>query len=182
MRAMETPAAAQSPSAMHASFEVVYRAEFKAVWRLLVRLGVASASVEDLVHDVFMVAHRKWQDYDPQRPARAWLFGIAYRVAADFRALKRHQHEVSDDDSAAHVASPDSVSADRRDAQRVLEVALGRMTDDARAVFVMHELEERPVPEIAELMGSLVPTAYTRLRSARQTFAAVVTQFSEVRS
>ena len=55
-----------------------------------------------------------------------------------------------------------------RDANRVLELALKRMSEVVRAVFVMHELEERSVPEIAELMEAPVPTTYTRLRSGRQ--------------
>ena len=179
---MESSAPTQHRSGMSVSFESVYRTEFKPVWRVLARLGVPSASVEDVVHDVFLTAHRKWSDYDPARPARAWLFGIAYRKAADHRALKRYRHEVSDDDAAAEVAAPSASSSDRRDAIKVLEMALAQMSDDARAVFVMHELEERAVPEIAELMGTPVPTAYTRLRSARQTFAAVVSSQAEVRS
>jgi RNA polymerase sigma factor (sigma-70 family) len=166
---------------MSLTFESMYRSEFKPVWRVLARLGVAPSAVEDMVHDVFLTAHRKWHDYDATRPARAWLFGIAYRLAADHRALKRHHHEISDDGAAAAVAAPVTSSTDHRDAVKVLEVALARMSDDARAVFVMHELEERPVPEIAELVGVPVPTAYTRLRSARQTFAAVVSQAKEVR-
>ncbi len=178
---METTAPAQHLSGMSPTFESVYRAEFKPVWRVLARLGIPAGSVEDLVHDVFLTAHRKWNDYDPGRPARAWLFGIAYRLAADHRALKRHHHEVSDDDAAAEVAAPTASSMDHRDAIKVLDVALVRMSDDARAVFVMHELEERTVPEIAELMGTPVPTAYTRLRSARQIFAAVVSTQTEVR-
>ena len=159
---------------MSGPFEAVYRAEFKAVWRLLVRLGVPLGSAEDLVQDVFFTAHQKWSDFDPSRSARAWLFGIAYRRASDFRALKRHQVEVADDASAHRVEAPPGPAVERRDAQRVLDAALAQMSPEARAVFVMHELEERPVPEIAEIMETPVPTAYTRLRSARQTFAAVI--------
>src|SRR6185369_12851552 len=91
---MGSPAPSQLPGGMSASLEAVYRAEVKPVWRLLSRLGIPSASVEDLVHEVFLTAHRKWSDYDATRPARAWLFGIAYRLASDFRALKRHELEV----------------------------------------------------------------------------------------
>lgn len=178
---MDSTSPSQHPGGVVPSFEAVYRSEFKPVWRVLARLGIPAGSVEDLVHDVFLTAHRKWSDYDPKRPARPWLFGIAYRMASDHRALKRHHHEVSDDDAAAAVAAPPTASIEHRDARKVLEIALAQMSVDARAVFVMHELEERPVPEIAELMGTPVPTAYTRLRSARQTFAAVVSSHSEVR-
>ena len=103
-------------------------------------------------------------------------------MAADFRALKRHHHEVADDVAASEVAAPVGASTDARDAFKVLGVALAQMSDDARAVFVMHELEERSVPEIADVMGTPVPTAYTRLRSARQTFAVVVSKQAEVRT
>lgn len=171
---MESNTPSQHSNGMSATFEAVYRAEFKPVWRVISRLGVPSASVEDVVHDVFLTAHRKWNEFDPTRPARAWLFGIAYRMAADHRALKRHHHEVSDDDAAGAVAAPSTSTMDQRDALKVLEGALAKMPVEARAVFVMHELEERAVPEIAELMGTPVPTAYTRLRAARQIFATVV--------
>lgn len=182
MKPMESREPAQHPIGVARSFDSIYRSEFKPVWRLLSRLGVPAGSLEDLVHDVFLTAYRKWSEYDAARPPRAWLFGIAYRMAADFRALKRHQHEVADDAAASEVAAPVGASTDVRDAFKVLGVALAQMSDDARAVFVMHELEERPVPEIAEVMGTPVPTAYTRLRSARQTFAAVVSKQPEVRT
>ncbi|MBL8951858.1 MAG: sigma-70 family RNA polymerase sigma factor [Myxococcaceae bacterium] len=159
---------------MQASFEAAYRGEFKPVWRFVSRLAPPSF-VEDLVHDVFLTAHRRWSTYDPSRPLRPWLFGIACRVAADHRALKRHTVEVPEADHPKHEpAAEANPVTDRLDAQRLLTLALSQMPDDARAVFVMHELEEQPVPAIAEAMGTPVPTAYTRLRAARQVFERVV--------
>jgi RNA polymerase sigma-70 factor (ECF subfamily) len=165
---------------MHPSFEAAYRNELKPVWRLVARLHGSSSSVEDLVHDVFLTAHKKWSSYDPSRPLRPWLFGIAYRVTADHRALSRHAREAPMEEGAANepYREPEPV-LERRDAQRVLAAALEQMPEDARAVFVMHELEEQPVPAIAEAMGTPVPTAYTRLRAARQVFARVCARHQE---
>ncbi len=161
------------------SFDEVYRQELKGVWRVLASLGVAPAEIEDLVHDVFLTAYRKWSEYDPSRPARAWLLGIAYRKAADHRLLKRHQYEVADEQAAHRVAAPGAPS-DVRDAKKLVELALSQMHEAARPIFVLHEIEQRPIPEVAALLGIPVATAYTRLRSARQTFRAVVDQHSQV--
>src|SRR5512144_175932 len=90
---MDSRGSAQDASKMQGSFEAAYRGEFKPVWRFVSRLTPEAGPVEDLVHDVFLTAHRKWATYDAARPLRPWLFGIAFRVVADHRALKRHQHE-----------------------------------------------------------------------------------------
>ena len=166
------------PSAPATDVESMYRAELKPVWRFVCRLGIPAPEVEDLVHEVFLTAFKKWPDYDRTRPARPWLFGIAYRIVADYRRLKRHGAEISGDDLPEQSVQPPPV-LERRDANRVLDYALSRMSEAARTVFVMHELEERPVPEIAELMETPVPTAYTRLRAARQIFAETVAKLNE---
>ena len=44
------------------------------------------------------------------------------------------------------------------------------MDDQKREVFVLAELEQLPVPEIAEAIGVNVNTAYSRLRLAREAF------------
>ena len=43
---------------------------------------------------------------------------------------------------------------------------------EQRAVFVLYELEELSVPDIAELLGVPVGTAASRLRRARAAFSA----------
>lgn len=175
---MDSPASSQRKQGVPASdFERVYRAELPVVWRFVSRLGVAQASLEDLVHEVFITAWQRWSTYDASRPVRPWLFGIAVRKAADHRALRRHVVEVAESDHDAGHDGPDV--AGKVDAERILQQALARMSDEGRAVFVMHELEERAVPEIAEVMGTPVPTAYTRLRAARQLFAETVQQLKE---
>ena len=172
-----SPQSAPPPLALE-RLEQVYRAEFDAVWRFVCRLGISSSDVEDLVHDVFLTAHKRWSTFDSTRPARPWLFGIATRLVSDFRALRRHSAEVAQESAPEPGAEPPA-ALEHRDANRVLEVALNKMPDVVRAVFVMHELEERSVPEIAEMMETPVPTAYTRLRSGRQIFADVVSSQQE---
>src|SRR3954467_8344046 len=70
-----------------------FQGELDYIFRTLRRLGVAFAEIEDLAHEVFLVLHRKWAEYDPSRPLRPYIFGITFRVAAAHqrkRGRERH--------------------------------------------------------------------------------------------
>lgn len=71
----------------------VYQREFDWVWHTLRRIGVAPRNLPDVTHDVFVVVHQRGHTYDPSRPLRPWLFGVAFRVARDHLRLGRNRHE-----------------------------------------------------------------------------------------
>lgn len=158
-------------------FARLYEEEFDAVWRFLHRLGARGSAVDDLAHDVFLQALRRLSTYDASRPARPWLLGIAFRIASDYRALARHRHETSEEAALGGTETNHPQSVDvpqQREARNLVTAALAQLPLEQRAVLVMHEIEERPVPEIAEIMGTPLPTAYSRLRAARAQFAQAV--------
>ena len=158
-----------------AVFAAAYDSEFEAVWLYLRRLGVPEADVEDAVHDVFVVAHRRYGTYDPSRPLRPWLLGIAFRIAAQWR--RRHRLEVSIPDSGPERAddgrAPDELVASEQARSR-LQTALSRLDIHQRAVVVMHDLNGIPVPEIADALDVPLNTVYSRLRLGRAKIAAAL--------
>jgi len=157
------------------AFAAAYDAEFEAVWLYLRRLGVPEADVEDAVHDVFVVAHRRYGTYDPSRPLRPWLLGIAFRIAAQWR--RRHRLEVSVPEPGVErpddARAPDEVVASRQ-ASRRLQTALAQLDIDQRAVVVMHDLNGIPVPEIATALDVPLNTVYSRLRLGRAKVTAAL--------
>ena len=156
-------------------FQRLYQAEFDYVWNTLRRLGVADASREDLCHDVFITAWRKFKDYDRARPLRPWLFGIAYRVASDFRQRAYQHREVSDDEADApddRPAADEAVAT--RQARELVRRALEFIPIERRGVFVMHDIDGIAIPEIAESLELPLNTAYSRLRLARRDFGEAV--------
>ena len=80
------PATVESPD-----FGTFFDREFSYVWNTLRRLGIHERDVEDISHEVFLRVYGQWAAYDPSRAARPWLFGFAYRAAADYRRLARHR-------------------------------------------------------------------------------------------
>lgn len=171
------PAAAPSrPEAL--VFDDVYREHFAFVWRGARRLGVRESALDDVVQEVFVIVHRRLAGFEGRSSLRTWLFGITLRVVRDHRrAAKRRPTEadaaVDPDEMRATTASP-AESAERAEAVRVLHRLLDELHDERREVFVMAELEQMTMPEIAEALGINLNTAYARLRIARQEFEQAV--------
>ncbi len=156
-------------------FTTIFQTECSYVWNTLRRLGVQERDLEDVAHDVFVAVHRKLDNYDPARPLKPWLFGIAFRVASDYRRLARHRRELMDDGFEAVDDRPsvdDQIATEQ--ARKLVLDALEALDLDKRAVFVMHELDGHAMPAIAAALGIPVNTAYSRLRLAREAFAVAV--------
>lgn len=136
------------------------------------RLGVRDADIPDLVQEVFVVMHAILPDYDPSRPIWPWIFGVLYRVAASHR--RKVAREILDDGALTGERADSSQNLDEamrkgEDRQLVLE-ALQHVELSRRAVFVMADIDDVPVPEIARGLGIALNTAYSRLRLAREDF------------
>lgn len=157
------------PADIPAELHAVYDREVDFVWRTIRRLGVPDADVPDAVHDVFAVVVRRWADYDPSRPLRGWLFGIARRVAASTRRrLPRIPERTSELPEPG--ASPESQAASRE----LLVTLLDCLDDDKRVAFILHDLEGFSGAEIADMLGVSTATVQSRIRLARERLAALV--------
>mgnify|MGYP002631485957 CR=1 FL=1 len=161
--------------AQREQLRVMYNAHLRDVWHTLRRLGVPQRDLEDACHETFMVAFRRLPDFDPARPAKPWLCGIAWRVAAAWRrrAGARLVHVGIDRDPAD--PAPDVTEALERHGQlAVVNAALAALPEAQRDVFVLHELDGLSMPEIAEAIETPINTLYSRLRLARARFAAEI--------
>jgi len=162
-------------TAVRPEFRALFEAEFAYVWRALRRLGVRAADAEDVTHDVFLKIHHKLGAYDPTRPLRPWLFGFAFRFASDYRDLARHRFEVLADVGEPQAGTPDALDrALQNEAIEQARKALAAIELERRAVFILHELDEYSIPEVAHALGIPVNTAYSRLRLARADLARAV--------
>jgi RNA polymerase sigma-70 factor (ECF subfamily) len=154
------------------AFRALYEGHIDFVWRNLRRLGVDQADVEDRAQEVFVVAHRRFDEFEDRgRGPRAWLFQIVLRVASDARRHRRRHPEYPDGGDAGDRVSVEPPQADamaRRDVLAKLDAALSVLDLDRRAVLVLHEIEEMTAPEIAQVLSVPLNTVYSRLRVARE--------------
>lgn len=146
-----------------------------AVRASLRRLTGPGPHVDDLLHDVFVVALRREAELQRASSPRAWLHGIATKTAANWRRRKwvRSVLGLEAAEQLSHGEAPDR-GRERRDAERWVSRALAEMTQKKRETFVLFELDGLSGPEVAEALGIPVATVWTRLFHARKDFAAQV--------
>jgi RNA polymerase sigma-70 factor (ECF subfamily) len=164
-----------------ATFDEVYRAHARFVWRTLRTFGVAEAQLEDALQDTFVVVHRRLGEFGGRARVQTWLFAIARRVASQYRrASGRAERRQGEEDATALAASDDTFAAlSRAEAAAAVAAILERMDEDRRVVFALVELEQVAVPEVARLLGLNLNTTYSRLRLARRDFEAAIARRSE---
>lgn len=164
------------------SFARVYEDYFDFAWCSARRLGVPDATLDDAVQEVFVIVHRRLSEFEGRSSVKTWLFGIVRNVSREARRSIRRKspHDarpgaLADPDllTAAADQQPDRL-AERSAENRVLHELLDRLDDEKREVFVLAELEQLAVPEIAEILGANLNTVYARLRAARKEFDAAV--------
>ena len=167
-RESDAPRPATAPSSTPDVREVVEQ-HASHVWRTLYYCGVAPSDLKDACQEVFLVISRKLGEFEGRSSVRTWVYQICVRVAAGYRRSARLRYErvvAEPPEIAVHPTQQDEVD-DRRARERLVAI-LERLDEDQREVFVLYEIEERPMSEIASALGCPLRTAYSRLEAARK--------------
>jgi RNA polymerase sigma-70 factor (ECF subfamily) len=158
----------------------IYRTHADFVLRIAGHLGVHDEGKDDVVHDVFLVAHRRLPDFDSARGTlRSWLYGITRRVVMhhqrDHARRARRLHAVP---QPPNPPPPDEHVAQRRAADEV-DAFLASLPEERRLVFALADIEGMSAVEVARALDTNLNTVYGRLRSARSAFAAWLRRLDE---
>lgn len=161
----DPPAAGRSEAPP--TFEQIFQDEAVFVGRTLRYLGVHERHLEDACQEVFVVVHRRL-DQMQGGSVRAWVRQICVRVASNHRrSLRRRPEDAVAEPPEVAVPAPQHGEAEQRQARQRLLRALDTLPEDQREVFVLYEIEQLIMPEIAEAVGCALQTAYSRLYAAR---------------
>ncbi|MBX3209039.1 MAG: sigma-70 family RNA polymerase sigma factor [Labilithrix sp.] len=142
-------------------------------------LGVPAADLDDACQEVFVVVHRKLAGYEDRGSLHAWLYGICVRVASHARRRRARTPDLGSDalPEGVDLTTPaEQVTASQ--GRQILYSILDQLDDDKRAVFVLYELEELTMSEVARSLDINLFTAYSRLRAARAEVQQAIVRFS----
>ena len=160
------------------SFQSVYREYFNFVWSSVRRLGVGTESLDDLVQEVFIVIHGKLDTLERPDALRSWIYSVVRRTVSTHRRAKRTRAVAGHPASVeAEVVSPSPSPLEQTETNAELQLLgdlLAELDEPKREVLALVELEELTIPEVAEILGIPLNTAYSRLRAARQAFDAAL--------
>ena len=173
---------ARSPGAgdeFHDEFRAFFQAHSPFAWRVLRRLGVGEPDMDDVMQEVFVVVHVGLGDFLRRSSERTWLYGICVRVASGYRRRAYRRREVPTAVMVEREVPADQerlIDHDRR--LDYLDRVLDSLDEYKRAVYVLHELEELPMAEVAKAVGCELKTAYSRYYAGRQRVQALIRQFA----
>jgi RNA polymerase sigma-70 factor (ECF subfamily) len=155
----------------------VVEANFDALWRFLRRLGIGDGDVDDAVQEVILVLARKLESVEVGSE-RSFVFSTGFRVASDMRkrAKRRRELEGASLYEPVGVAPDPEASVEQKRLTVLFAQVLEQLSLELRAVFVLFELEEFTMAEIAEALEIPPGTVASRLRRGRETFERLAAQ------
>jgi RNA polymerase sigma-70 factor (ECF subfamily) len=169
-----SPAAGSAGEARALNVAAVHAEYADFVWKSLQRLGVGAADREDLLQEVFIIVHRRLHTFRQEELISPWLFGICRNVASAHRRRAYMRRETPCESlpevDAEHAGRSPEEAARIGEAQRALAAILDGIDLDRRVVFVMFEIEEMSLNEIAAILGIPAGTVSSRLHAARKAF------------
>ncbi|HYZ54613.1 MAG TPA: RNA polymerase sigma factor [Streptosporangiaceae bacterium] len=140
------------------------------------RAVLPAADVEDVLQETFLAVWRGAGSYHPMGAAGGWLWSIARRQAAQLLRRRGPAALLLPAVLAAdgqHAADPAEAALSRADLEDAV-AALGPPGGPEREVWRLMYVEDRPVAEVAELMGVPVGTVKSRAHRARRLLRAAL--------
>jgi RNA polymerase sigma-70 factor (ECF subfamily) len=148
---------------------------YDSLWRTLRYLGVPEALTDDAAQKVLCVLARRLNDVE-KGAEMSFLFSTAVRVASETRRAARRDRTQPVEDIDVFLASgpnPEDL-VDQRRAHEVLSEVLAGIPIDERMTFILYEIEELTLAEIAEILAVPAGTIASRLRRARKAVQDIV--------
>jgi RNA polymerase sigma-70 factor (ECF subfamily) len=158
------------PSALNEFMASIY----PLVYRFAFRLGGSGASHEDLVQASLEQVCRAARSFAGRSRVSTFVFGVCQRVASHHRRTERVRRLFRGHAEASLVpkerTDPD-IAVERVEALHEARKALARLNAEERTVFVLHEIENLPLEEVAIALRCSIRTVKRRVHTARSKFA-----------
>jgi RNA polymerase sigma-70 factor (ECF subfamily) len=150
------------------AFERLVREHAPFVMRVLLHLGVTRPRIDDASQEVFLIVLDKFAEFERRSSLRTWLYGICRNVArAERRRHRRSETPLEELPERVVQPAQEGELWIRRAHERLVQ-ALETLDDDQRQVFILFEIEELPMEEIARISSTPLGTCYSRLYRARE--------------
>jgi RNA polymerase sigma-70 factor (ECF subfamily) len=152
------------------------------------RAVLPAADVEDVLQETFLAAWRGARGYRPQGACGGWLWGIARRQAALLlrrrgpadQAVTALPADLAAGQAAGQQGAPDPAeTALARADLEVAVAALGPAGSPEREVWRLMYEQDRPVAEVAELLGVPPGTVKSRAHRVRRLLRAALLRSGE---
>ncbi len=179
---VQTP---KQDAARQAEFTTFMRTYQNMVFSTAARLSGNDAQAEDIAQEVFLRAHKRFDELRDNPRAAGWLKTVATNLT--FTHLTRYRKrwvffsqlqgaEDSDDEPAIDFAAEESVVENVREDERheYVEAALRELPEHQRVPLVLYHFEEMPYEDIAQRLKVSLAKVKTDIHRARAALATIL--------
>jgi len=146
-------------------FEWFFADEYGAVLRSVFFVLHDRAKAEDIAQDAFVQLYAHWAKVSKYERPEAWVRRVAIRLAV--RAARRERLRQVLERGAPSAPMPLPVDVD-------LLRAVRQLSPKQRAAVVLYYFEDRPVFDVAKILGCSAATANVHLHRARKRLAELL--------
>ncbi|MGD9905486.1 MAG: RNA polymerase sigma factor [Vicinamibacterales bacterium] len=158
------------------AFEAIYARHAGRLYSLAYRM-VGAADAEDVVQDIFLLAHRKLGGFRGEASLGTWLYRLATNHCLDVlrsrHARMTERTSSLDGPDAVEPAAPNGLDPI---APFDLERAIQTLPPACRAAFVLHDVEGFGHQEIGAALGISEGTSKSQVHKARMRIRAYLRQ------
>jgi RNA polymerase sigma-70 factor (ECF subfamily) len=151
----------------------IYRQHAEQVSRWARRLLGPHGDVEDVLHEVFLIVHRRLPEWRGEAQIGTWLYAITVRVVQDHRRRQRWSPWLRLRRWLEADAEPPPTPLQALETRRSLELTyrlMDTLPETERSALILFELEGLSGEQIAAITGEAVGTIWVRLHRARARF------------
>ncbi len=155
----------------------LYRQHAADVSKWVRSLAGPDADIEDLVQEVFIIAHRSSGQFRGDSSVTTWLFGIAHNLVRRHRRVQKVRQwlsgsakDVAGEQASAAPTAPELLA--KRQAQKRVYRVLDKLNEKQRTALILFELEGHSAAHIAQLYGVKPDLVWVWLSRGRAQFSA----------
>ena len=146
----------------------LYESHVMKIRRLLTGILGPGDHIDDLVQDVFLQVFHSIGTFRGDSRFSTWLHRVASNLALSYLRKKKRTPTLKDDTHYPATAPKQAQSAELREELAELYAILDTLSPKRRLAFVLFEIEQYSIAEIAQMTGSNIATIKSRLFFGRK--------------
>ncbi len=175
-----------------AAFAILVRRHQQPLYNFALRQVRAQEVAEEVVQEVFVRVVQNAHDFKHEARFTTWVYTIARNLCIDHlrkRALRKHpsldesRGEEGEGPTLGEQTADPRASVEREatgtELKQRIAVAVDKLPDDQREVFLMREVANLPFKEIAEITGVPENTVKSRMRYALERLQEALSEYEE---
>jgi RNA polymerase sigma-70 factor (ECF subfamily) len=141
------------------------------VFVLVDRIVSCQEDAEELTQDVFLKAFQQLSSFKAESSFSTWIYRIATNLAISAVRKKRNDVLRLDDSVFANLSDTqvdEALEDESEEQMERLQQAMNQLEADERALITLYYLEEKPLAEVAFILGMTEGNAKVKLHRIRK--------------